>query len=66
MIKPGIRVAPFLNVAQAGVVLEVYRVKSKTLMQGGTMGQTSVAVVKLDKDGSQVKFKTEDLMILDR
>jgi hypothetical protein len=66
MIKPGDKVAPFLNVTQSGVVLEVVHVKSSTWMAGGTMGQTPMAIVKLDKDGSHMKFKTEDLMILDR
>jgi len=66
MIKKGNRVAPFFNMGQEGVVIQLIENKVKNAHSAhGSFAAQFYAVVKLDKDGKEIKVRCSDLMRLD-
>jgi len=65
MIKIGDKVAPFHNMSQKGVVIDMYHQVSSQWMVGGAMEPLFMIKVKLNNNDEVVEFRADDLMRLD-
>ena len=66
MLRIGDRVHPHLNMPQTGVIVEIQSIKVNTWLVGGSAGVAFKARVKLDKDGSELVYKVDDLRLIER
>jgi hypothetical protein len=65
MIKVGDKVAPFNDMCNVGVVVELKPIKIRTWLVGGTSGNSFRVVVKHDRDDELKEYSIETLMRLE-
>jgi hypothetical protein len=65
MLRVGDKVAPFFNMPQIGVIIEITSISVNTWLVGGSSGVAFQALVKLDDD-SHIMHKVDDLRLIER
>ena len=65
MIRVGDKVVPILTMSKKGVVVEIFEVKSKKWMVGGTVSASMMARVLHEATSEVLNYPVSDLMRLD-